>query len=530
MEVANKVLEQFEKSAEDANRAKSAFLANMSHEIRTPMTAILGYADLLADPKNTPSTRDNYLAVVRRNGEHLLHLINDILDLSKIEAGKLTLDIQRCSLVSILADVVSMMQPRAEQRGTTLSVEYAGQLPEAIFTDGARLRQVVVNLVGNAVKFTENGTVRIVASLLRNWRNDQPAVKLEVIDTGIGIRKEVLSQLFQPFSQGDAAVVQKFGGTGLGLAISRHIAELLGGELVVESTLGQGSTFALTMPAGELQGVRMLQSPAEAIEESAVTSRVSTGKDLVGIRILLAEDGFDNRELIGTILRKVGADVEIAENGRVAVNRAEAEPFDLILMDVNMPEMDGYEATRTLRSRGYERPILALTANAMSEDGERSLAAGCSDHLTKPIHQSQLIQTILRHISQGTAAGHSASPSPNEDQVENNDAIYSQFADDPAIAPLLDGFVERLSGYVRDMRESHAGGRYEELQRTAHRLKGSGGNYGYPRLTEASAVLETAAKAQDARAAAVALGQVSILCEAITKGHATYASAEGGER
>jgi len=520
--------------AETATAAKSSFLANMSHEIRSPMTAILGYTDLLADPTLTPSARNNYLAVVRRNGEHLLYLINDILDLSKIEAGKLALDVQPCSLVSLVADVAGMMRPRAGERGNSLVVEYAGELPETVRTDGPRLRQALVNLVGNAVKFTEKGTVRIRVAFLPEWRGAGPAVKIEVIDTGIGIRAELLRQLFQPFNQGDASVSRRFGGTGLGLAISRHIAELLGGELTVQSTFGQGSTFSLTLPTGDLQGVRMLPSPAEALEESVPEPGLSTGKELAGVRVLLAEDGFDNQVLIRTVLGKAGAEVEIAENGRVAVDKAQAEPFDVILMDMNMPEMDGYQATRTLRDRGYAQPILALTASAMPDDAERSRAAGCDGHLTKPIDRAQLVRTIAEYAARASAAGDRALPSGGETrahlEADAQEAPVSQFADDPDIAAILGPFVAGLDAQVRAMHEALAGHRHQDLRRVAHQMKGAGGSYGYPALTDAAKALEDAAKNEDPAGAATALERLAALCQAIQRGHDLCAPSERGSQ
>ena len=392
------------RQAEVANGAKSRFLATMSHEIRTPMTAILGYADLLMDPTTSASSRNNYAATIRRSGEHLLALINDILDLSKIEAGKMSLDMGRCNIVSLLTDVASIVRPRAEQHGVSFSVEYTGAVPETILTDGARLRQAIINLAGNAVKFTEKGSVRTVASFLPEGWDGQPALRIEVIDTGIGIREEVLPQLFQPFRQGDAAVSRKFGGTGLGLAISHHIAHLLGGDLTATSVWGQGSTFTLTVPTGSLKDIRMLQRPTEVEHETAGHVWQPTAEDLRGVRVLLAEDGFDNRELIRTILQRAGAEVETAENGRLAVAKAESSPFDLILMDINMPEMDGYEATGLLRDRGYRGPIVALTANAMSDDGDRCLTAGCNEYLTKPIDRALLIRTIAAHVDTKAAA------------------------------------------------------------------------------------------------------------------------------
>jgi CheY-like chemotaxis protein/anti-sigma regulatory factor (Ser/Thr protein kinase) len=305
-----------------------------------------------------------------------------------------------------LADVASTMRPRAQQRGISLEVAYAGELPETILTDGARLRQALMNLVGNAVKFTAQGSVRIAVSFLREWRDRRAAVKIEVIDTGVGIRDEALSRLFQPFVQADASTAREFGGTGLGLVISRHIAELLGGELTVQSDFGRGSTFAITLPTGDLDGVRMLCSPAEATDAAAVEIRHwAMRAELAGVRVLLAEDGPDNQELIRTVLELAGAQVDVAENGRIALSRAEAATFDVILMDMNMPEIDGYQATRILRDRGYERPILALTANAMSGDNQLCLAAGCNEYLIKPIDRGRLIRTVGRFAAKSRAGG-----------------------------------------------------------------------------------------------------------------------------
>ena len=428
----------------------------MSHEMRTPMAAILGYNDLLMDPKIDSSDRNNYLMVVRRNGEKLLLLINDILDLSKIEAGKMTLNVQRCNLVSMLADVARMMHPRAELRGDMLSVEYMTELPETIFTDGNRLRQAIVNIVGNAVKFTGNGQVRIKVFFLPQWRDNRPAVKIEVADTGIGIAEDVLPRLFQPFSQGDAATSQTYGGTGLGLAISKHILELLRGDLAVNSVHGGGSTFTITVPAGDLKGVKIFRKPAEIIEEQAADSCLDDSKNLSGIKILLAEDNVDNQEFIRIILSRAGAKVVVAENGQIAVDKAQSESFDVILMDLNMPVMDGYEATRLLRTRGYDRPVLALTANVMSDDRERCLAAGCNDHLGKPIDRGQMLRAIAWHA--GMIIPESADISQNNEtpSPRNENEIISRYVDDPDIMPILEGYVRRLAAQVDDMRRRWA--------------------------------------------------------------------------
>jgi len=517
------------REAEAATRTKCRFLANMSHEIRTPMTAILGYADLLMDPTLSSSARNNYLAVIRRSGEHLLQLINDILDLSKIESGKMPLSVERLDVTSLLADVSSMMRPRAAERGVSLTVRYATQVPQTISTDGGRLRQALVNLVGNAVKFTERGSVRIVASFLADWRDGRPAMKIEVVDTGIGIPEEVLPRLFQPFTQADASTSRKFGGTGLGLAISHQVAEMLEGELTAKSVLGQGSTFTLTIPAGDLEGIEMLQHPGEAEHERENEHRLQTTDDLQGVRILLAEDGFDNREVIRAMLLTARAEVETAEDGQIAVARAQAEPFDVILMDMNMPVMDGYRATRTLRDQGYAGPILALTANGMSGDKERCVAAGCNDYLVKPIDRVRMIQTIAARVRNETVASPAAEsetqagPIPGEPCGEG-EIIVSQFAGEPEMAEILEAFVQRLAGQVAAMREALDVGKYEYLQRLAHSLKGSGGSYGYPSLTEASRALEQAARAKEIGAARTALDTVAATCEAIQEGYVPCAA------
>ena len=512
--------------AEEATKAKSRFLANMSHEIRTPMTAILGYADLMMDSKMSASERLNCLAVIRRNGEHLLNLINDILDISKIEAGKMEVNPSRCNIPELISDVLSLMRVRAGEKGISLSAEYKGPLPETIYADKARLKQALMNLVSNAIKFTESGGVRLEVSFLPEWRDKEPAVQIKVIDTGVGIKPENLKQLFQPFNQLDPSTSRKFGGTGLGLAITRQLISLMGGEVSAESTYGKGSVFTITIPTGNLEGVKILENPAEAVVQKGSHRQQDLQKELSGVRILLAEDGIDNLRLIRTILQKAGAEVSIAENGRVAVKKAMEKPFDVILMDMQMPEMDGYEATGYLRSKGYHGPIIALTAHAMTSDRDRCLAAGCDDYLSKPIDRSLLISTVAKFAGVGKSEKDESSEVKNNEHVSSDqqdaeqvpEVIYSEYADDEDLTEVIDDFVAGLRKQVEQMQQAASNNDHKTLQRLAHRLKGAGGSYGYPMLTEVARELEEAAKMEQTEQEMLLLRRIADICIAIIRG------------
>jgi PAS domain S-box-containing protein len=386
-------------AAEAANRAKSEFLANMSHEIRTPITAILGFSDiLLSNP--SPEEAEESSQIIKHNGEHLLQIINDILDLSKIEAGKFDVEPDVCSPRRIVADVLSLMKVRADAKGLSLTVERVGPIPDFIRTDTIRLRQILVNLVGNAVKFTEVGGVKVVvrSDVASNGKSN---LVFDIIDSGVGMSQKQIALLFQPFSQVDASATRRSGGTGLGLAISKRLANMLGGEITVASAPGKGSTFSLTMALAELNGV----NPSGGADSLAPQAREASSTAIFECRILLAEDAPDNRRLIAHLLRKAGAEVAVAENGQVAVDLAlkaqqAQNPFDAILMDMQMPVMDGYEATRALRNAGYAKPIIALTANAMMEDRRKCLNAGCNDYLVKPIDRALLLQVVARYVDE----------------------------------------------------------------------------------------------------------------------------------
>jgi len=397
-------------AAEAANRAKDEFLANISHEIRTPMTAILGFTDLLTENLQEP---ENLQAgkTIKQNGQYLLGIINDLLDLSKIEAGRIEVRRARCSPCRLVAEVASLMKIRADGKGLPLELEYRWPLPRSIRTDPLRLRQILINLVANAIKFTETGRIRLVTRLLA--RPGQKAqLCFDVVDTGIGMTRRQAEALFRPFTQSDSSTTRRFCGTGLGLTISRRLAEMLGGTIEVSSRYGRGSTFSAFVDAGPLEGVEMLQSDDEMLgPDEPPAPRPPAEQDPLDCRILLVEDGPDNQRLLSFLLRRAGAEVTVAENGKIAVEKAltadpprgrtfddPAEPFDLILMDMQMPVMDGYQATRRLRAAGYHGAIVALTAHAMSHDEQKCRAAGCDDYLSKPVKAEKLLRMVRKHL------------------------------------------------------------------------------------------------------------------------------------
>lgn len=395
----NKALEEASKAAADASAVKSAFLANMSHEIRTPMTAILGFAEILKQHQDNPSDRINAANVIERNGQHLMAIINDILDLSKIEAGRMEVERTDCDVEELLKDVESLFQFRARDKGIEFAIRLAAPIPRNIKSDPVRLKQAIVNLVGNAIKFTRAGSVVLEVA---GEKSEQRLV-FRVVDTGPGLTPEECDRLFQPFTQSDVTTTRKFGGTGLGLAITRSLSELLGGHVTVQSTPGRGSTFTLTVATGSTDLVSWISAVGRSSESVMVqpASRIVIDPPA---RILLVEDGPDNQRLVAHILRSAGAVVTIASNGQEGVDAAweafESEtPFDLILMDMQMPIMDGYSATRLLRSRGYTRPIVALTAHAMKGEIERTAQAGCDAHLPKPTPRDLLICEVIRYIA-----------------------------------------------------------------------------------------------------------------------------------
>jgi signal transduction histidine kinase/CheY-like chemotaxis protein/HPt (histidine-containing phosphotransfer) domain-containing protein len=483
--------------AEQTSRTKSAFLANMSHEIRTPMTAIVGYAELMLDPEQDDADRKDCVQVIRRNGAHLLELINDILDLSKIEADKMTVERIRVNLPQMVTEVVSLMRLRAVQKGLDFEVTYETPIPKEILADALRVRQILVNLIGNAVKFTSTGQVKLHISQKRLGQSNR--IRFAISDTGIGMDEAQRAKLFQSFSQADDSMTRRFGGTGLGLTISKRLAVILGGDITVESEVGKGSCFTVEIDAGDLSDVEMLHGLVESMAPLPETSHVMTKVVLNG-RILLAEDGLDNQRLISTHLRKAGAEVTIAPNGQVALDLVEHEPFDLILMDMQMPVLDGYGSASKMRKLGYTMPIIALTAHAMADDRAKCINAGCTEYLSKPVDREKLLSTVAdylaraRGITGGATQTAQSQLSMEPQKTQSPGGIESEFANDPDMKDLVDEYVQRLPVEVAKMTSLLNSGEIESLRRVAHQLKGSGGGYGFNQITSLAAVADHSIK------------------------------------
>lgn len=418
-------LEKAKEAAEAANEAKSQFLAVMSHELRTPLGAMIGFADALLDPDLPKETRLQYAGTIRDSGQRLTALIDDILDLSKVEAGRLEIERHEFRLEDVIRDVFSLLSSRAQQKELVMRLETKGLVPDTIQSDPTRLRQVLINILGNAIKFTEKGEISMTVELQEGKGDEESLIIFEVSDTGVGIPEDRRNLLFQPFMQADHSIARRFGGSGLGLLLSRRLARALGGDVeLVASEVNRGSTFRISVETGSLRH-RTLREGLSLDGSTEPVSSLPKDKPLEGLHVLAADDAPENRLLIRHILDYAGCvRIDTVEDGEAALRLAEKGGYDVILMDMEMPRLNGYEATARLRRKGYEKPVIALTAHVMPEERLRCIAAGCDDFLVKPIDTHKLIESIVNHTARRRKPNRPQGGRYRKDSLEDGETLH----------------------------------------------------------------------------------------------------------
>ncbi len=533
MEIIQGELRASQKAADEANQAKSDFLANMSHEIRTPMNAVLGFTEVLrrSDKKMDPTSR-KHLDTIHKNGSHLLELINDILDLSKVEAGHFEVERIDCETHQVISDVVEVLGVKAREKGVALTWSVQDKVPRLIQSDPSRLRQMITNLVGNAIKFTSQGAVTVTqrVAYTESQGRKKTWLCIDIKDSGIGIDPAKAEAIFEPFVQAESSTTRRFGGTGLGLSISRKFARALGGDIKVQSQIGQGSTFTIVIDPGTLESVEWIDNARAQQVQHASATQNNLAWRFTGQRILVVDDSPENRELVKLVMQDVGLHVSEAENGKIGMEMVLSQPFDLVLMDMHMPVMDGTTATRALRKQGVTLPIIAFTAHALAGFEREINEAGCSGYLTKPINIDQMLQMLGERLG-GTQVALTVEPAPTAveaasvkesaplteskpmGETQSSDPIHSRLEKLPKLHSVIDAFVKRLPQQIGLMHQALARKDCNELAGLAHWLKGSGGSVGFDCFTEPARNLEYAAKAGELAHLAPMVHQIDALSQ-----------------
>ena len=481
------------KEALAAAKAKTTFLATMSHEIRTPLTAIMGFAEALANEQVTVDELAGATNCILSNAEHLLCIINDVLDYSKIEAGKLKTEPEPFRLVDLLSEIRSTFEKKAAENNLFFKVKLTSPIPSVIDNDPTRLKQILYNLIGNAIKFTVQGGIKVYVSC----DIEHEKIHFAVADTGIGIPEDMQEDLFQPFVQFYKGSTRQFGGTGLGLAISKQLVESLGGCVDFKSSVGEGSVFYFTIDSGGLENAEYLEDLGSELRAHKSTwhSFVRMIKDQ---RILLAEDGRDNRLLISFIVRRCGAHLECVDNGKSAIEMALSQEFDLVLMDLHMPILDGISATKELRSRGYTGMIVALTADAFADTKGQCQTAGFDGYLAKPFKQQEL-RAVMKQAARQKELVRTCDVQAGfieEDSLDRSQVLSEKdpLENDPEFKRIVSLFVQNLPERLQELQFLVSERNLPELQSLAHQMKGSAALYGFPDLSAASGSLEDDAK------------------------------------
>ncbi len=519
------------------DKMKSQFLANMSHEIRTPMNTIVGFSDLLSDEDLT-AEQTAQVNVIRESAHNMLYLINDILDFSKIEAGHLEIQMIDCSLGELLDSIESMMRTQADNKSLDFKVIADKDVPAQIHSDPYRLRQCMINLVNNAIKFTNTGHVHVKVSLHHDGAKH--LIHLAVEDTGIGIPQSRQAAIFDSFTQGDGSTTREYGGTGLGLAVTKQLTQLLNGELSLTSEEGQGSVFSLVIPTGVDIAASPLLDRNDAFDQKNDESPIAEATLFSGT-VLVAEDVEGNQKLMQLMLSRLGLEVTIAEDGRQAVDMALSQSFDLILMDMQMPHMNGYDATAALKQQGCQTPIVAVTASAMKGDDRICMEAGCDGYLAKPIDRTELKRVVAKYIKSGQGAPdqaddatiltppgpcrlHTATATNDSDlcDVVDWDLLIDRLGDEEIVREIMPTYIKDTKNHFEKLCQAVAAADCAGMASHAHALKGVGRNLSVQSLADLAFKMERAGRGHDAEAGTLLLGSLTVEIEKVLKALSHY--------